>query len=190
MVSSTKAFLYVTAVFCLAFQDVPKLKKTKLTDRISVSLPEDFHAMTDDEIAAKYFVARKPAASYASPDRIADFTLNVTNTPARPQDLAMLKNFLKSGIQGSYTKVEYLQDGVVKIGERDFVALEFTAEIRDDDPNSANRGVTRQYSYLLYTPIQGKLNVLAFNCPAQVRQRWQPVAKAVMETVRVSRAEK
>ena len=72
MVSSTKAFLYVTAVFCLAFQDVPKLKKTKLTDRISVSLPEDFHAMTDDEIAAKYFVTRKPATSYASPDRQAN----------------------------------------------------------------------------------------------------------------------
>lgn len=167
-------------------QDMPKLKKTKLTDQITVSLPADFHPMTDDEIAAKYFVSRKPTASFSSADRVADFTFNQTVTPGRQQDLAMLKDFYKSSIRSNFTKVEFIQDAVVPINERDCIVLEFTAELRDDDPNSANKGVTRQYSYLVYTTVRNKVQVLSFNCPAQVRSSWQTLAKAVMATLKVS----
>ncbi len=177
------AFLFLLSV---SFQDAPKLRKVKLTDRVTVSLPQDFQPMTDDEIAARYFVARKPTASYTGTDKVADFTLNQTRTPGRMQDLPLLRDFFKSGILSSYTKVNFLQEGVVKINERDFAVLEFTAELRDDDKNSANRGVTRQYSYLLYTILAAKVNVFAFNCPVQVQPRWQPVAKAVMNSIRIS----
>jgi len=181
-----------TLLLCLLFsgtlfQDVPRLKKTKLTDYIVISLPEDFHPMTDDEIAAKYFVARKPLASYSSADRIADFTLNQTVTPGRQQDLPILKDIFKSGIQSNFTKVSFIQETIQPINERDYVILEFTAELRDDDPNSANKGVTRQYSYIVYTTIANKVHVMAFNCPVQAKDRWQPVAKAVMNTIKIKR---
>ena len=186
MFPKAQTCLVFLLLLSVAFQDAPKLKKVKLTDRVTVSLPQDFQPMTDDEIAARYFVPRKPTASYTGTDKVADFTLNQTRTPGRMQDLPLLKDFFKSGILSSYTKVNFLQEGVVKINERDFAVLEFTAELRDDDKNSANRGVTRQYSYLLYTILAAKVNVLAFNCPVQVQARWQPVAKTVMNSVRIS----
>ncbi|MDJ1500407.1 hypothetical protein [Xanthocytophaga agilis] len=181
-----KIFLLVLTAWGIGFQGVPKLKKTKLTEQITVSLPEDFHPMTDDEIAAKYFVARKPTASFSSADRVADFSFNQTTTPGRQQDLAMLKDFFKSGIRSNFTKVDFIQEGVVQINERDFVVLEYTAELRDEDPNSANKGVTRQYSYIVYTTIRNKVNVMAFNCPVQVKERWQPIAKEVMNSIKIS----
>ncbi len=186
MFLQAKTLFLLIGILGLVWQDVPKLKKTKLTDKITVSLPEDFHPMTDDEIAAKYFVSRKPTASFSSADRVADFTFNQTQNPGRQQDLAMLKDFYKSSIRSNFTKIEFIQDSVKTINERDFIVLEYTAELRDEDPNSANKGVTRQYSYLVYTTIQNKVQVMAFNCPAQNKSRWQPVAQAVMNSLKVS----
>lgn len=186
MFFQVKTLFVAIALAGFLWQDAPKLKKTKLTDSITISLPEDFHPMTDDEIAAKYFVSRKPTASFSSADRVADFSFNQTLTPGRQQDLAMLKDFFKSSIRSNFTKVEFIQESVIAINERDFAVLEYTAELRDDDPNSANKGVTRQYSYILYTTVRNKIQVLAFNCPAQIKERWQPIAKAIMNTIKVS----
>ncbi len=186
MFLKAKTSLFFVLISWSVWQNVPKLKKTKLTDQITVSLPADFHPMTDDEIAAKYFVSRKPTASFSSADRVADFTFNQTLTPGRQQDLAMLKDFFKSGIRSNFTKVEFTQENVVLINERECAVLEYTAELRDDDPNSANKGVTRQYSYMVYTTVRNKIQVMAFNCPAQVKERWQPVARAVMNSIKIS----
>ncbi len=165
---------------------IPKYKKVKLTDRVVVSLPEDFRPMTDDEIVRRFFVSRKPLVSYTSGDSNADFVLNQTTTPGRQQDLPLLKSFFKSGIQAVYTKVEFTQDTLTKINDRDFVVLEFSAELREEDPNSAHKGVTREYSYMAYTVMLGKVHVFAFNCPYLAKRTWQPIARSIMNSIKIA----
>jgi hypothetical protein len=165
-----------------------KLKKVELTKQVSVRLPEDFHAMNDDELARKFYAYRKPQAAFSSPDQQADFSYNVGNTPWRQKDIALLRDFYRSSIPRLYTKVAFTQDQVQTIADRQFAVFEFVAEVGEDNENSLDYGrSTWVYSYIQYTVEKGKVQIFHFTCPARFRQNWQETAKEIMQTIRISR---
>jgi hypothetical protein len=167
--------------------DEGKMVKTKITKNITVSLPQPFRPMTDDEIADKYLTAKRPTAMYTNPDRVVDFGFNQTETRWRQSDLPMLKGVYKGSIAGLHGKVTFIQDKISTINDRDFIVFEFVSEVTDTDPEGKPRGggAKRQYSYLQYTVQGGKILVFNFTCPAQLQAKWQPTAQAIMESIRI-----
>ncbi len=173
----------LSAAFVLAKD---KLVKVKLTKDIIVHLPADFVPMTDDDLASKYFTYRKPTAMYTNPDRVVDFGLNITETRWRQSDLPLLQKFYKSGIGKMYTKVNFLQDTIATINNRDYVVFEFISELTDDDANAVQRGTTKQYSYIQYTVKENRVHVFNFTCPSQIRSKWQDTAREIMQTIKIN----
>jgi hypothetical protein len=169
----------------VAFQ-TEKLKKVQLTKTISVALPESFRLMNDDEIARKYYTYRKPVASFTNPELTADFSFNESATPWRKEDIQLLKNMYQASITKLYTKVEFIQQDVKVINERNFAVFEFVSEIREENKESMNYGkVTRGYEYIQYTVENNKVLIFHFSCPLQIKDKWQSVAAAVMKTVKI-----
>lgn len=174
-------------MLCSFIVDGVKLVKTKITKDITVSLPADFAPMTDDDMAKKYFTYRKPTAMYTNPDRVVDFGFNQTQTQWRKTDLPILQKFYKSSIVSMYSKVDFEQETIGTINNRDFVIFEFVSEVKDEDPNSLNKGsVTRQYSYIQYTIENNKVLVFNFTCPNQMKDKWQDVARAIMGSIKIN----
>lgn len=167
--------------------DGPPLVKTEVAPGVKVSLPADFVPMTNDDIARRYFTFRKPVAMYTSPDRSADFGFNVSNSQWRDTDLSIAKDFYLSTLQTMYTKVDFAQKGTLQtVNKRQYAVFEFVSEVVDEEEQSLTKGaVTRQYSYLEYTLRKGKVLIFNFTCPARARDKWQPTARAIMQSVRV-----
>ncbi|QHT70103.1 hypothetical protein GXP67_27380 [Rhodocytophaga rosea] len=179
------SILFLLLILC-SFDGV-KLKKTKITKEVSISLPADFVPMTDDDMANKYFTPQKPTAMYTNPDRVVDFGFNQTQTRWRPEDLPLLQKFYKSSIVSLYSKVNFIQETTTIVNKRNFVVFEFISELVDEDPNSLKKGsVVKQYSYMQYTIENNKVLVFNFTCPANLQPRWQEIARQVMGTVKIN----
>ncbi len=169
-----------------------KLRRTTLPEVGSIALPEEFAAMPDEAIATKYPGPRKPLAAYSSANGKVDFIATEKNTPFKPGDLAILLRFYKANISNAYgNRVEYLQEQVVKINGRDFIALEFNSVLSDG--TGAGKGAPlRRYTYILYTvrPAASakdtpRLLSLTFTCPSMLLADWQPIGRKVMATVKL-----
>jgi len=180
---------YLLISFCclLAGLDEGKLVKTKITRDITVLLPQTFRAMTDDEIADKYLTAKRPTAMYTNPERAADFGFNQTETRWRKVDMPMLKGVYKGSIAGLHGKVQFVQDTIATINDRQFIVFEFVSEVTDVDAAGKPRSgsALRQYSYLQYTVEGGKIMVFNFTCPARLHPEWQATARAIMNSIKI-----
>lgn len=165
--------------------DLPKMKKVKLTDKVTAQIPEDFRPMTDDEIAQRYFTYRKPVALYTDARAVVDFGLNISTTSWKYEDLAILKSFYKASIMEMFTNINMLREEIMTINGHKYAAFEFISEVRSDPKAIIKRPPVINYTYILYTVIGENVHILNFTCPANVRNNWQPIAHAIMKTVKI-----
>jgi hypothetical protein len=165
--------------------DLPKMKKVKLTDGITAQMPEDFRPMTDDEIAQRYFTYRKPVALFTDGRAVVDFGLNISTTTWKYEDLPILKSFYKASIMQMFTNVNMIKEEIEEINGRKYAAFEFISEVRSE-PNAIVKTAPKiNYTYLLYTVVGEKVHIINFTCPAANRREWQPIAQAMMKTIKI-----
>ncbi len=164
-----------------------KLVKRKLSDNVSVKMPEDFRLMTDDEIAARYFTYKKPTAMFTDPSVKVSFGLNINETEWKYKDLEIMKSFYKSSMLRMFSSVTMLQETVQTIQNHKFAVFEFVSEVKSDEKDIKQLAPVRTYTYILYTILDNKALVINFSCPESLREKWQPVAKEVMQTVVISK---
>ena len=89
------SFLFIFLLTSLAVQAQEPLKTIKLTDRVSIKLPEGFSPMTEEEISQRILAAKRPIAIYTDRGRSIDFSLSMSPTAWDAQDLGMMKDFYK-----------------------------------------------------------------------------------------------
>ncbi|MFN3316796.1 MAG: hypothetical protein ACK40K_08290 [Raineya sp.] len=165
-----------------------KLKKTSLTPGASMLMPSDFTLMNDDMLAKKYFSPKKPTAMYTNPSGEIDLGINFTNNFWQEQDIPMLKDLYKGSLRANYTKVEFLQENIVKINKRTYVVLEFIGIVSDDDQKTNAMGRKSQiskYNYLMYTVVENRIVVVNFNCPTKYQSEWQGIMPKIMQSVKI-----
>ena len=178
-------FLFLVAALVCGFQE-EKLKKVQLSKAVATSLPESLRAMTDDEIARRFYTYRKPLASFTTTDLTVNFSFNEAVTPWRKEDTELLRNMYRASIPQLYSKVDFMQQDIKTINNRSFAVFEFTSEIREENKESMNYGkVTRGYDYIQYTVENGKVLIFHFSCPFLLKDKWQATARAIMQTVRI-----
>lgn len=184
-----KITLFLSLFFSLFFaQAQVKLKKTALTPGASMLMPSDFTLMNEDMLAKKYFSPKKPTAMYTNPSAEIDLGVNFTNNFWQEQDIPMLKDLYKGSLRANYTKVEFLQENIVKINKRTFVVLEFVGIVSDDGQKVNAMGRKSQiskYNYLMYTVVENRIVVVNFNCPTKYQQEWQAIMPKIMASVKI-----
>lgn len=168
------AFLIVAGLLLLS-ADGPKMAKVKIIDGVSVSLPKDFVAMSDDDIAQKYPSTKKPLAMYTSLDRTVDFGLNVSKAMIGGSDLSVLQKLYKATLYDLYTNIQFIHEGIEAVNGRNFVVFEFTSEADN----------TRKYTYLQYAVIDNRVYIFNFTTGAEKKTAWQPVAKQIMQSIKM-----
>src|SRR5882672_3637782 len=81
-----------------------KFVKTKVADGITVSLPETMFPMTPDDIAQRFPSVRAPLGCFTDPERLVDFSVNISATTWPDGDVELAQKFFKSGLYNLYDR--------------------------------------------------------------------------------------
>ena len=173
-------------VFLASFQST-KLVKTKVNDSITISLPEEFTAMTQTELNTKYVSAKAPVAVYTDYSKTIDLGVNVAYSQWNPEDLEIMMSFYKSNIMGLYDEVHFLTENVQEINGRKFAVFEFLSKVNDTEGTTIDQSSISKFIRIQYTIVQGKTVLLNFSCPERLKDKWAPLAREILETVKISK---
>jgi hypothetical protein len=180
----SRFLIVLVAATCLSF-DQPRLVKTKAAEGITVSIPEEWRPMDQLDFTERYPSVRAPLAAYTNEERSIDFSVNISATRWADKDLELAQQFFKSGIRNLFDRVEFINEGIVERKGKRFIYFEFESRMNGNREKEGLREPILKYSYIQYYIKGGKTLVFSFNAPRRERQEWEPVAKLMMESVKV-----
>jgi hypothetical protein len=181
----TKTFLFCIALSLLLVASTPALVKTKVNDKISVSLPTGFYAMTPEDITQRMPSVRAPIGAYTNQDRVVDFSVNVSATQWPDANQEIAAKFFKSALHNLYDRVEIIDEGIQKVHKKNFIYFEFESRTNSSQRVEGGSEPIMKYTFIQYLVESDRTLVFSFNCPRNQREDWQEIARAVMKTVRV-----
>ncbi|WP_224994521.1 hypothetical protein [Cesiribacter sp. SM1] len=166
-----------------------KLKKTKLHDAITVSLPQDFAPVSEQEMMAKHVSSRKPVALYTNPSKQVDFSVNLSTTQWQHFDLPLVKDFYKASLSTLYSDMKWMKEEIQEIKGIPFAIFEYVGTVADEEQENTIKQTKpmQVYTHIAYGLVNGKVVVFTFTAPANQQQQWAPVAEAVMESIRLKK---
>ena len=99
-----KFFLMIPVL--LFFADQPKLVRKKITDEITVLLPENWRPMDDLDFTQRYPSIRAPLAAFTNDERTADFSVNISATRWPDTNLEIARDFFKASLTNMFDKIK------------------------------------------------------------------------------------
>ena len=162
-----------------------KLVKTKVTNDITVSLPNTLFAMTPEDIGQRFPSVRAPLGAYTTEDRVVDFSVNISATKWTQNDLEMGQKFFKAGIYNLYDKVEMLSEGMQEIHKKKFIYFEFESRTNGDRRKLGSSDPVLKYTYIQYLIQPDRTLVFTFSCPKDQKPQWQETTHQMMKSIHV-----
>lgn len=162
-----------------------KLVKTKISDDITVSIPEELSPMTPEDIAQRYPSVRKPIGAFSDENRAVDFTISTSATQWPDSNLEMAKEFFKSGVYNLYDRIELLDEGIQEIHKKRYIFFEFESRINGDQNAMGSEESILKYTYIQYLLEPNRTLVITFSCPERDKEDWQETAHEVMKSLRI-----
>ena len=162
-----------------------KLVKTKVADGVTVSIPEGFYAMSQDDIAQRFPSVRAPLGAYTDQNRVVDFSANISATQWPDADLEVARQFFKSGLMNLYDKVDVIEEGIHVVNKKKYIFFEFESYVRGNKRQLGDEDPIYKYTYIQYLVQPKRTLVFTFSCPKDQRQDWQETARLMMKTVKV-----
>jgi hypothetical protein len=179
-----RGFFLLFLVFLMGF-DQPKLVKTKVTDDITVSIPQGWQPMDGLDFTERYPSVRAPLAAFTNEERLVDFSVNISATRWPDADHAMAQRFFKASLSNMLDRVEMISEGIHEVHGKKFIYFEFESRVNG---NRAKEGFTdpvMKYSYIQYYIEKDRTLVFSFTCPRRDRETWQASAGAMMKSIRI-----
>jgi hypothetical protein len=178
--------LFLTMYALLPSDPAPdKWVKTKISNDITVMLPEQFSAMTPEDLIQRYPSVRTPLGAYTDPDRLADFSVNISATRWPDGNIDFAKSFFKSSVLNMYDRVDMIGEGITELHKRRFIYFEFRSRLNASKRDLSTQDALVRYTYIMYLVEPERTLVFSFSCTRDVEEIWQPVAREIMKSVRV-----
>ena len=143
--------------------------------------------MSNEDRNRKYVSSKDPVAVYTDLSRTVDLGVNVAYSRWNQEDLEMMKSFYKSNIMGLYDEVQFITEEIKEINGKEFAIFEFVSQVIDDEGTTVNQRAISKYVRIQYTIVKSKTVLFNFTCPARLKEKWAPVAKKIMESVKISK---
>lgn len=172
--------------FLFAFQQV-KFVKTKVSDAITVSLPQEFTPMSQTDLNARYVSSKAPIAAYTDYSRTVDLGVNVAYSRWNAEDLEIMQSFYKSTIMGLYDDVQFQLEQVEEINGKKFAVFEFLASVSDGDETTVEQRSINKFIRIQYTIVKNKTVLFNFSCPARLKNKWEPIAREMLASVKINK---
>jgi len=183
-----KYTLYLVVVFLLlsSFQQL-KYVKTKVNDDITLSLPQDFTVMSPEDLSRNYLSSKEPLAAYTDYSRTVNLGINIAYSRWNEEDLEIMTSFYKSNIMQLYDEVQFITEEIKEINGKEFAIFEFIASVTDVDGTTITQSAISKYVRIEYTIVNQKTLLFNFTCPARQREKWAPISREILESVKISK---
>ena len=178
--------LFLSIILFSSFQQA-KYVKTKVNESITLLLPEDFTLMSQADLRTKFASDKAPVAAYTDFSRSVDLGVNVAFSRWNAEDLEIMKSFYKSNIMGLYNDVQFLKEEIENINGKDFAVFEFVSSVYDEEGAGINQRSINKYVRIQYAIVKSKTVLFNFSCPANQKDKWAPVAKEILDSVKISK---
>jgi len=165
----------VLLVFCSFLE--PELEtRSLLGNRIELKIPKHFVVMSDEMLQAKYPAVNRPTLVYTNESGGINVALNLTVSKADQDMIPQYKDFFVSTFKSTYPTAVWKNEGVVEINGRKTGFLELITPALD----------TEIYNLIFFTDLDGKLLLCSFNCTIEQLDTWAPLAKEIMNSLKIS----
>lgn len=135
-----------------------------------LKIPTSFHAMSTDDIIAKYGKENAPQTVYSN----ADGSVNVTITPTDSTITNdQVKTYLDTAKSVFKLGGEILDDNYFSQGNHNLATLQLVTDGADG----------KYYNEMLFFSQDDKLTMVTFICKDAERQRWQPVGSFILKSI-------
>lgn len=166
--------------------------KTKVK-AFSFDLPDELEQLNNDAVILKFGVHRLPLAVYTEHTGEITFSLNMDQDTIKykkkkgipPKDPKFEGMFLKSSIMNTYDNIKWEMDTLRIINGKLMVSFEFVGSLSGQDAKG-NETATRNYNFLQYCFVENKRYIMNFACPYAEMKKWQPIARHVMNSIKIS----
>lgn len=175
-------FLLLVPLFLILGQ--PRLVKKKITDDITVLIPEDWQPMNDLDFNERYPSVRAPLGAYTNETHTADFSVNISATQWPDANLDMAREFFKASLKNMFDGLKMSGEGVREVNGKSFIFFEFESRV-DGSHELGNGDPILKYTYLQYLIQPRRTLVFSFNCPRRDRPQWEESAEAIMKSIRI-----
>ena len=176
----------IVILLLTSFQQV-KYLKTKVNDDITISLPQDFIAMSPEDISRNFLSSKDPVAAYTDFSRTVNLGINTAYSQWNKEDLEIMTSFYKSNIMQLYDEVQFITEEIKEINGKEFAVFEFVSSVADEEGTTVTQSAISKFVRIQYTIVNQKTLLLNFSCPARQRDKWAPIAKEILESVKISK---
>lgn len=174
-------------VFMLASFQAIKYVKTKVNDDITIMLPQDFTMMSPADLSRNYISSKQPLAAYTDLSRVVSLGINLAYSQWNEEDLEIMTSFYKSNIMQLYDEVQFITEEIKEINGKKYAVFEFIASVTDEEGTTVTQSAISKFVRIQYTIANRKTFLLNFSCPARQRDKWSPIAKEILESVKISK---
>ncbi len=165
--------------------DQPKLVKTRVGDNITVSIPEGWKPMDNFDFTERYPSVRAPLAAYTNPERMVDFSVNISATQWPDANLELAQKFFKSSLMNMFDKVDIVKEGIQEVNKKKFIYFIFESRVNGNKTELGQNDAVTRYTYMQYLIEPKRTLVFSFSCPRKQRQECEQTAEKMMKSIKV-----
>lgn len=155
--------------------EIDFLDRNLLEGKLLMRLPVAFAVMDPDMAALKYPSEHRPSLIFSDESGSVNITFNQTKNVLSDAKLPAFKDFLLQNLKRMQSSAQILEDGVWTFNERAVGYVEFISQAIDGEI----------YNLTCVAELEGRALLISFNCLAGEMELWQPLAQAMVETMRL-----
>jgi hypothetical protein len=178
-----KFFLLIPFLFLST--DQPRLMKVKITEGITISVPNDWRPMDGLDFSERYPSVRAPLGAYTNADRTVDFSVNISATRWPDANLEMASQFFKASLTNMFDRVTMIDEGIREVNRKSFIYFEFESRVNGNKNELGNADPVLKYTIIQYLVEPNRTLVFSFNCARRDRQAWEETAKLMMKSIKI-----
>lgn len=179
-----RKFLIFIPFVLLSFGKVP-MKKVKVSNDLTVTIPKDWRPMDDLDFSQRYPSVRAPLAAYTHPERRADFSVNISATHWPDGNLEVASKFFKASLMNMFDRVTFVDEGIREIRGQRFIYFCFESRMNGRRDDLSNREPVMKYSCIQYLIQAERTLVFSFHCDRRDREEWEEVADTMLKGINI-----
>ena len=134
-----------------------------------------FKEMDPEMAAIKYPSDQRPNPIFSNDTGSITLGFNYTWSQVEAEEIGTFKDILLQNLQRMQSAITLLEDGVKDVNGQQIGYFEFISPALDSD----------LYNLMFFMELDGRALLCALNCLENDLEHWQPIAKGIMESIRI-----
>jgi hypothetical protein len=156
--------------------NVKFVAKTILEGQITVYLPAEFESLSSEATGCQYPYETEPGLTFVSRDGLIHIIVNHTQHSLHDEAIPRFRDELIKTIEAMQPEVDWQGSDIQQVTGRNIGFCDFVIPVSDD----------YLYNFLFFLELNRRVLLGALNCPVTLLNDWGPIARGIMNSVRVN----